>query len=138
MEIKEEDKTCTKCKLKKLISEFSKDKRQNSGLHSWCKDCNHKRSKQYRIDHPEHCKKLDRNSNIRKCGATPEEWDAKFIEQSGCCAICGIHQSNLSKSFATDHDHITGKFRGLLWAVRQGLLLRNSARFYIEFKAVFV
>lgn len=34
--------------------------------------------------------------------------------QSGCCAICKIHQLETSQPLHVDHDHETGKVRGLL------------------------
>ena len=34
--------------------------------------------------------------------------------QSYSCAICNIHQSNTKTSLFVDHDHLTGKIRGLL------------------------
>jgi hypothetical protein len=37
-----------------------------------------------------------------------------FADQNGCCAICGVHQSEVSKRFSVDHNHSTGKVRGLL------------------------
>ena len=47
-------------------------------------------------------------------GISLDEYNKMFDSQQGCCAICGTHQSSLSKSLAVDHDHITGKVRGLL------------------------
>ena len=47
-------------------------------------------------------------------GVSKEEWQAKFIDQQGKCAICDKHQSEFEKRFDTDHDHNTGEFRGLL------------------------
>jgi hypothetical protein len=35
-------------------------------------------------------------------------------EQDFKCAICSVHLSDVKKSFAVDHDHATGKVRGLL------------------------
>jgi hypothetical protein len=32
-------KTCSKCKIEKSFDSFVRDKRQKSGLHSWCKKC---------------------------------------------------------------------------------------------------
>lgn len=107
-------KICTGCKLKKLTSEFPKDKNAKDGLHWQCKSCRSEYNKIYRARNPELIKKLDRNANIRKRGTTPELWSAKFVEQEGKCDICGVHQSDLTKSLATDHNHLTGKFRGLL------------------------
>lgn len=36
------EKTCTRCRLTKPASEFSKDSRGKDGLQGWCKDCGHK------------------------------------------------------------------------------------------------
>jgi hypothetical protein len=40
-------------------------------------------------------------------------WDL-YCDQRGCCAICGKHRSKLSRELCVDHDHKTGKVRGLL------------------------
>ena len=45
---------------------------------------------------------------------TYEEYETLLLEQNFCCAICGQHQSELTKALAVDHDHETGKVRGLL------------------------
>jgi hypothetical protein len=34
-----EEKKCTKCGLKKPLTEFYKQKTNHNGFHSWCKDC---------------------------------------------------------------------------------------------------
>jgi hypothetical protein len=47
-------------------------------------------------------------------GITVEEYDAIYESQSGCCAICSVHQSQLSRKFHLDHCHTTNKIRGLL------------------------
>ena len=116
MKINLDTKICTKCKDEKLVSEFPKDKITKDGFHPWCKSCNSERQKEYRksISGSVVCKELDRKANLRKLGVTTEQWDSKFIEQKGRCGICGVHQSELIKRFATDHNHITMEFRGLL------------------------
>lgn len=45
---------------------------------------------------------------------TFSEYEALRIKQAGHCAICGAHESSLSRALAVDHDHKTGKIRGLL------------------------
>jgi hypothetical protein len=50
----------------------------------------------------------------RKYGLTSEHYDKLFNNQEGKCAICGIHQDNNGRSLSVDHDHCTGKVRGLL------------------------
>jgi Recombination endonuclease VII len=51
----------------------------------------------------------------RKYGVTPEWYDEKLIEQKGGCALCGDTKPPLGNDyFYVDHDHSTGKARGLL------------------------
>lgn len=42
------------------------------------------------------------------------EYNRLFQIQGGKCKLCDIHQSSLGVSLAVDHDHTTGKIRGLL------------------------
>lgn len=51
-----------------------------------------------------------------KYGITQEDYDRKLIEQKGKCDICGRDNPGRkgAKYFAVDHDHKTGKVRGLL------------------------
>jgi len=50
----------------------------------------------------------------RLFGLTPDDYNNMFDKQQGCCAICGIHQSELKTALAIDHCHVTGQVRGLL------------------------
>ncbi len=60
------------------------------------------------------------SSSRRKCNykrrynTTIEEYDRMFEEQDGVCYICG--EPSLAKRLAVDHNHETGKVRGLLCA----------------------
>ena len=56
----------------------------------------------------------DRRRNFRqKYKITIEQYDAMYRDQNGVCAICA--RLNLSgRRLAVDHDHDTGKIRGLL------------------------
>ena len=48
-------------------------------------------------------------------GITLSEWDALFEKQNKCCAIClSSHPKRKHNGWATDHDHKTGKVRGIL------------------------
>lgn len=44
---------------------------------------------------------------------TLEEYDILYKKQDGCCAICSIKEAD-KKKLSIDHDHRTGKIRGLL------------------------
>ena len=48
-------------------------------------------------------------------GVSQEEFDAKLAAQGGVCAICGtIKWMGMGNAPHTDHDHVTGAFRGVL------------------------
>ncbi len=75
----------------------------------------------------------------KKYGITQEQWQEAFVRQGGVCAICKQHQRY--QSLATDHDHKTGKFRGLLCVqCNRGLgrffdspiRLRNAAEYILK------
>lgn len=52
---------------------------------------------------------------LRQYGITIEDYDLLLKKQNGKCAICGTTEpGNRSNNFSVDHDHITGKIRGLL------------------------
>jgi hypothetical protein len=69
------------------------------------------KTKEYRMNNKEKSKTyiLKRRYNI-----TLEEYNKLFNKQNGKCAICGKHQSELKKILSVDHNHETGKIRGLL------------------------
>jgi len=74
-----------------------------------------KADKKYKDNHKEQIKKQTRLQKIRyHYGVTPEEYTKMFNKQNGKCAICGRHQSELTRSLCVDHNHKTGKIRGLL------------------------
>lgn len=95
-------KICTKCKreLPATIDYFHRQCQNKSGLRSWCKEC--------RSEYSNHTNRL------RRYKITVEEYDEMYDKQYGRCAICGIHQSELERVFCVDHNHKTGKVRGLL------------------------
>jgi hypothetical protein len=50
-----------------------------------------------------------------KFGITPGRYDMLLATQRGQCAICGSTEyDGTGRSFAVDHDHMTGEVRGLL------------------------
>ena len=51
----------------------------------------------------------------RMYGITIEDYDRMYEEQGGRCAICRTDQpGGAGERFSVDHDHETGKVRGLL------------------------
>jgi hypothetical protein len=60
----------------------------------------------------EHMRQYKRRSRLWETyRITPEQVDAMFEAQSGLCALCG---ELLPQRYHIDHDHVTGKIRGLL------------------------
>jgi hypothetical protein len=133
-----EFKTCSKCGLTKPLSDFYKFKYSYSGKASVCKICDCKRSLKYRKENP----KVIRNVHLNYWyKISLDQYNELFENQKGCCAICGKHQSQFSKSLSVDHDHVTGKIKGLLCGnCNRGLgyfmesteLLRNAFEYIIK------
>lgn len=47
-------------------------------------------------------------------GVTQEQYEGMKAAQNGCCPICGRNENQLEKQLGVDHNHRTGKVRGLL------------------------
>ena len=63
----------------------------------------------------EEVRRRDRARQRRKnYGITDEFYEDMKARQNDCCAICGKHSSEQDQALAIDHDHDTGKVRGLL------------------------
>lgn len=104
-------KKCSRCSELKEIQEFHLDSQKKDGRYSSCKKCHNVSSSLY----GEQNKKLIRAKNLkRQYGISTEEYVALLIRQEYRCAICKQHQDEFVKPFAVDHNHSTGKIRGLL------------------------
>src|SRR5439155_17131333 len=55
-----------------------------------------------------------RNWRFHQYGLRVEEYDAFLAKQGFKCAICGNPCENFKRSLSVDHNHDTGKNRGLL------------------------
>lgn len=95
-------KWCNSCKDWLLNSEFGK-------AHSYCKQCYRNRTNaKYDLGKQ---REYILNKNF---GINSVEYNLMLQEQNHCCYICQIHEDKLDRSLAVDHDHATGKVRGLL------------------------
>lgn len=116
-----------------------------------CKSCRRRIQRRYERKYEERVREFKRHHARRKRWSiftypdgvggvrafTDDDFDYEFIEQHGCCKLCGFE---FDKMPDVDHDHQTMRFRGLLCAVcNKGLgmfrddveLLRRAAD-YIE------
>lgn len=117
-----------------------------------------KKCREWNMANPEKRKEISKRDNdkrkrkkknsylLKTYGITIEQYDQLFDEQDGICKICSKPESNLDKRtglpvmLAVDHDHTTGKIRGLLCAncnMALGLLndsanLFKKAAHYLE------
>lgn len=109
-------KKCRDCKKSKKVSDFYSHPSCSQGVRSECKSCEKKR----RLVRYRHAKKHNpekRRSVVlkNKYGITFDEYVRMLGAQGGGCGICGTLTPGASKKhFSVDHDHKTGKIRGIL------------------------
>lgn len=133
-------KICTCCKMSKPSTTefFYKKSGSRSGLCKQCKVCTNRKQKEYHEQNPEINKEATKryreknrekirekyytkdrheytyfNSASRKYGITKEDYQQMWDKQGGFCRICSKILDGQRRP-AVDHDHITGKVRGLL------------------------
>jgi len=70
-------------------------------------------SKKWNKEHPQRRKELARKSWLKQYGLSLEEYNTLLENQNNQCCICG-NVAKENKYLAVDHDHITGRVRGLL------------------------
>lgn len=131
-------KICSKCNKTKDESQFYKAKGQKSGLYPSCKLCQklyytvHRKLPEVR-EHSRKHKRIwtktpsgvaaSRRYMLKKFGITLDYYDSLMVKQNNKCAICG----DITEEYHlhVDHDHKTGKVRGLLCR-HCNLLLGNA------------
>ncbi len=111
-------KICKKCGKEKPLGNFY-DGRAS------CKNCIIESHEEYRKSKPlnKSSKEQNRKQMLKSnYNLSVKEYEKLFFEQGGKCTICGTPQSELKKNLCVDHDHKTGKVRGLLCVLcNQGL-----------------
>ena len=145
-----QSKRCYRCKKVKPVTEFGQNRSRKDGLSHPCRECKSEMEqirladperrtkrlaykKEWREARREHLKQLDRNITASKYGITHEQYEAMFKAQNGLCAICGKPETRIIKGslslLSIDHDHATGKVRGLLcqWCNRMLGAVENEA-----------
>lgn len=92
-----------------------------SSKHKWCPACHIAAVQEQKIINQEHWNHVHpegtlTSDNKRRYGLTPEQYHQFLVAQGGKCAICGKDNIRNGKSIrmCVDHDHKTGKVRGLL------------------------
>lgn len=119
-----EAKKCTKCHEVKSVDDFYRRRKKGEtvGHQSWCKTCMGKHRTEWSKKNPARVRYHDRKKSLRgRYGKdAAERYELLFERQGGACAICGEPEtyvrggSSNPYRLAMDHDHETGKVRGLL------------------------
>lgn len=102
-------KKCTKCGETKPRTEFGQDKKRKDGLTCWCLSCKK----------GAHDPVRKRIADIkRNYGLAPHEYEELLCMCDAKCMVCGMsareHKATTGTFLCVDHDHETGKVRGLL------------------------
>lgn len=124
--VAESAKACSRCGVVKPLTSFNRNAKSAGGYLRDCKDCrkevrslpaNRARDRdslnRWRANNKERASLLYWRAKLKGYGLTVEEYYAILREQNGCCAICGGNNPKQHR-LAVDHDHVTGRVRGLL------------------------
>jgi len=109
-------KTCIRCGEFKSLDNYHNKSKNKDGLENSCKQCKALYHKE-RYKNPkvrEMGRKASRKHSMKKLGISQEEVDHFYEIQCSRCAICFITEKEHGKLLALDHNHATGKARGLL------------------------
>jgi len=115
-------KKCNKCEEVKDLNEFFKDKNNKTdGRYSICKTCKQNGTFSWREKNRERYNELHRIYNkknydrlrIQRYKLTVEQHLEMYKNQNGLCAICENPPKG-KRPLCIDHNHKTGKVRGLL------------------------
>lgn len=136
--IKKVTKKCPNCGETKLVDQFNRNQAQYDGLKPWCRVCDKKQKKDAYI------MPLNRNSYlVKNYGLTLEEYNMRLEAQNEVCLIC--EEPCIRLNLCVDHDHTTGKVRGLLcYSCNLAIgnmkdkpdLLRKAADYLEQFESV--
>ncbi len=121
-------RTCTSCLEPKELSEFGNCSRYRDGKLRICKECMKARTRAWRSNNRDHAiREGSRRNALSKYGPEGEAAWLR-IEAGEPCDACGERRSRM----AIDHDHKTGRVRGILCSpcnTALGLLQEDPDRF---------
>lgn len=130
-------KTCPKCRLELDVSMFGLDNNRQDKLNTYCRPCikekylenkeyHARRSKKYYQQNKESMLESAWKRHLRrKYGLEYEDFLSMVKGQGNACKICHQQFGELrSRKVHVDHDHKTGKVRGILCKFCNDQLIR--------------
>lgn len=106
---------CTKCLYTKSVKDFYKDKSRKDGRTTWCKACIKAKNTDWIKNNKTKHTRIAFNSVLKtKYNLDIEAYEYMLKIQDGKCETCGCTESIAGRRLCVDHDHATGKIRGLL------------------------
>lgn len=122
----ETNKTCSKCKKNKPLTEFNTQGKSNNKPRSQCKSCDadygkwlrkHRPGsvkeckKKYNQSHPEQVKRWFKRCKWKKKGLNPDMIEQVISTHDNHCDLCN---KPFDTPLVVDHCHASNKFRGML------------------------
>jgi hypothetical protein len=106
LDVGSRSKRCPACGAMKPLDQFPKNKRSRDGHAFYCKPCHNQKGRESR----ERNHGSVRSYHLKaRYGITGEQAAEMLDAQDGLCAICRERPAD-----HVDHDHLTGRVRGLL------------------------
>ena len=127
--MKPAEKLCPDCKVNKPVASFGPHKATKDRLQWSCRECATRRrseSRKRNIERHHEVQRAWRRRNVEKrqlydlrqiakrFGIEKAQYFAMVLAQNGVCRICGKHESITGRRLSVDHDHTSGRVRGLL------------------------
>lgn len=126
-------KVCARCRESKAVTDFHVRRQTADGRCLYCKRCKssidvekrNKRMAQMTLREIASMKEAQRSVQYRhKYGITVVDYDDMYASRNGICDVCGKpdkatetgdnSRTRSPKHLMVDHDHVTGRVRGLI------------------------
>lgn len=105
---------CSGCGVSRPLSDFGVNRSRVCGLQKECKACATGRAREWEAAHPAQVAAGRFARTLRRYGMTADEFAVRLEEQGGVCLGCGAATAYTGGRLVVDHDHTTGRVRGLL------------------------
>jgi hypothetical protein len=130
-------KQCTRCRKTKAVTSYTRLSGTSDGFREHCKQCakqynaayfanlseeekqrRYQRDKEWKAANVERMRISWHRAKLKKYGMTQQDYEQLLLAQNGVCAICRREErgkvNGRTLPLSIDHDHTTGRVRGLL------------------------